>query len=103
MKIQQICARLAGLAVFRSLLEDPVVAAYGRLAEALAQGAGLQAVCQAAGEMEALLFAQDTDDLSEYILAAVLECENICARQAARDAPVRAVGKAAHTCVGGQR
>ena len=94
MKIQQICARLAGLAVFRGLLEDPVVAAYGRLAKALAQGAGLQAVCQAAGEMEALLFAQDTDDLSEYILAAVLECENICARQAARGARAPGLKKA---------
>lgn len=94
MKIQQICARLAGLAVFHSLLEDPVVAAYGRLAEALAQGTGLQAVCQAAGEMEALLFAQDTDDLSEYILAAVLECENICARQAARGALAPGLKKA---------
>ena len=48
-----------------------------------AQGPALD-VCEAAGRFEAGLFAADTSDLSEYIASAVLECENICARRAAR-------------------
>ena len=86
MKIQDLSARLAGLAVFRGLLEDPVIAAFAGLAEALSAGAGRQAVCQAAGRFESVLFAADTDDFSEYLTSAVLECENICARRAARGA-----------------
>src|SRR5699024_7603418 len=86
MKIEEISARLAGLAVFRGLLEDPVLAAYSALIRALAEGAGRLAVCEAAGTFEAGLFAADTDDLSDYIASAVLECENICARRAARGA-----------------
>ncbi len=86
MNIQEISARLAGLAVFRGLLDDPVLADYSALIGALARGAGRQAVCEAAGRFEAALFAADTDDLSGYIAAAVLECENICARRAARGA-----------------
>ena len=86
MNIQEISARLAGLAVFRGLLDDPVLADYSTLIGALARGAGRQAVCEAAGRFEAALFAADTDDLSGYIAAAVLECENICARRAARGA-----------------
>ena len=83
MKIQEINARLAGLAVFRGLREDPVLADYAALIRALAQGPALD-VCEAAGRFEAGLFAADTSDLSEYIASAVLECENICARRAAR-------------------
>ena len=83
MKIQEINARLAGLAVFRGLREDPVLADYAALIRALAQGPALD-VCEAAGRFEAALFAADTSDLSEYIASAVLECENICARRAAR-------------------
>ncbi len=83
MKIQEISARLAGLAVFRGLREDPVLADYAALIRALAQGPALD-VCEAAGRFEAGLFAADTSDLSEYIASAVLECENICARRAAR-------------------
>lgn len=83
MKIQEINARLAGLAVFRGLREDPVLADYAALIRALAQGPALE-VCEAAGRFEAGLFAADTSDLSEYIASAVLECENICARRAAR-------------------
>ena len=83
MKIQEINARLAGLAVFRGLREDPVLADYVALIHALAQGPALD-VCEAAGRFEAGLFAADTSDLSEYIASAVLECENICARRAAR-------------------
>ena len=83
MKIQEINARLAGLAVFRGLREDPVLADYVALIRALAQGPALD-VCEAAGRFEAGLFAADTSDLSEYIASAVLECENICARRAAR-------------------
>ena len=83
MKIQEINARLAGLAVFRGLREDPVLADYAALIRALAQGPALD-VCEAAGRFEAGLFAADTSDLSEYRAAAVLECENICARRAAR-------------------
>src|SRR5699024_656585 len=49
MKIEEISARLAGLAVFRGLLEDPVLAAYSALIRALAEGAGRLAVCEAAG------------------------------------------------------
>lgn len=86
MNMEEISARLAGLAVFRGLLEDPVLADYSVLIGALARGAGRQAVCEAAGRFEAGLFAADTDDLSGYIAAAVLECENICARRAARGA-----------------
>ena len=83
MKIQEISARLAGLAVFRGLREDPVLADYVALIHALTQGPALD-VCEAAGRFEAGLFAADTSDLSEYIASAVLECENICARRAAR-------------------
>ena len=83
MKIQEINARLAGLAVFRGLREDPVLADYAALIRALAQGPALD-VCEAAGRFEAGLFATDTSDLSEYIASAVLECENICARRAAQ-------------------
>ena len=83
MKIQEINARLAGLAVFRGLREDPVLADYAALIRALAQGPALD-ICEAAGRFEAGLFAADTSDLSEYIASAVLECENICARRAAR-------------------
>ncbi len=83
MKIQEINARLAGLAVFRGLREDPVLADYAALIRALAQGPALD-VCETAGRFEAGLFAADTSDLSEYIASAVLECENICARRAAR-------------------
>ena len=86
MNMEEISARLAGLAVFRGLLDDPVLADYSALIGALARGEGRQAVCEAAGRFEAALFAADTDDLSGYIAAAVLECENICARRAARGA-----------------
>ena len=86
MKIQELSARMAGLAVFRGLLEDPVIAAFAGLMDALAGQAGCQAVCQAAGRFESVLFAADTDDFSEYLASAVLECENICARRAARGA-----------------
>lgn len=94
MKIQDLSARLGGLAVFRGLLEDPVIAAYAHFIQALADGAGRGAVCQAAGQFEALLFGADTDDFSEYLTAAVLECENICARRAARGALSPALEKA---------
>lgn len=97
MKIEEISARLAGLAVFRGLLEDPVLAAYSALIRALAEGAGRLAVCEAAGRFEAVLFAADTDDLSDYIASAVLECENICARRAARGALSPALEKALHS------
>ena len=40
MNIQEISARLAGLAVFRGLLDDPVLADYSALIGALARGAG---------------------------------------------------------------
>ena len=86
MKIQDLSARLAGLAVFRGLLEDPVIAAYAHFIRTLAGGAGRQAICEAAGQFEAVLFGADTDDFSEHLSAAVLECENICARRAARGA-----------------
>lgn len=94
MKIQDLSARLGGLAVFRGLLEDPVIAAYAHFVQALADGAGRGTVCQAAGQFEALLFGADTDDFSEYLTAAVLECENICARRAARGALSPALEKA---------
>ena len=84
MKIQDISARLSGLAVFRALLDDPILSACAALVRALAGGAGRGAVCEAAGQFEAALFAADTDDFSGYLAAAVLECENICARRAAR-------------------
>ena len=93
MKIQEISARLAGLAVFRGLREDPVLADYVALIHALAQGPALD-VCEAAGRFEAGLFAADTSDLSEYIASAVLECENICARRAARGQLSPALGQA---------
>ena len=83
MTIQDLSARLAGLAVFRELLADPVIKEYAGLLRALASGAGREQTAAAAGRFEAALFAADTDDVSEYIAAAVLECENICARRAA--------------------
>ncbi len=84
MKIRDISARLAGLAVFRALLDDTVFAAYAQLVRALAAGGPHAALCEAAGRFEAALFAADTDDFSEYLRTAVLECENICARRAAQ-------------------
>ena len=51
MNIQEISARLAGLAVFRGLLDDPVLADYSALIGALARGEGRQAVCEAAGQI----------------------------------------------------
>ena len=40
MKIQDISARLSGLAVFRALLDDPILSACAALVRALAGGAG---------------------------------------------------------------
>ncbi len=94
MNIEECSARLAGLAVFRGLLEDPVIAAYAALVGALSARAGQQAVCEAAGRFEAALFDTDTDDFSSHLSTAVLECENICARRAARGALSPALAQA---------
>ena len=62
MTIQDLSARLAGLAVFRELLADPVIKEYAGLLRALASGAGREQTAAAAGRFEAALFAADRID-----------------------------------------
>ena len=63
MTIQDLSARLAGLAVFRELLADPVIKEYAGLLRALASGAGREQTAAAAGRVEAGPFAADTGDV----------------------------------------
>ena len=83
MKLREWNARLHGLVVFRSLLDDPVVAKLLDLTDRMEAGApGYGPVCDAVAQFEAALF-EHTTDWGSYLSAAVLEAETVCVRQAA--------------------
>ena len=83
MKLREWNARLHGLVVFRSLLDDPVVARLVDLTDRMEAGApGYGPVCDAVAQFEAALF-EHTTNWGSYLSAAVLEAETVCVRQAA--------------------
>ena len=83
MKLREWNARLHGLVVFRSLLDDPVVAKLLDLTDRMEAGApGYGPVCDAVAQFEAALFEHSTN-WGSYLSAAVLEAETVCVRQAA--------------------
>ncbi|MFR2537160.1 MAG: ATP-binding protein [Faecalibacterium sp.] len=83
MKLREWNARLHGLVVFRSLLDDPVVAKLLDLTDLMEAGApGYGPVCDAVAQFEAALF-EHTTNWGSYLSAAVLEAETVCVRQAA--------------------
>ena len=83
MKLREWNARLHGLVVFRSLLDDPVVAKFADLTDRMEAGApGYGPVCDAVAQFEAALF-EHTTNWGSYLSAAVLEAETVCVRQAA--------------------
>lgn len=83
MNLREWNARLHGLVVFRSLLDDPVIAKFADLTDRMVSGApGCSAVCDAAAQFEAALF-EHTTNWGSYLSAAVLEAETVCVRQAA--------------------
>lgn len=83
MKLREWNARLHGLVVFRSLLDDPVVAKLVDLTDRMEAGApGYGPVCDAVAQFEAALF-EHTTSWGSYLSAAVLEAETVCVRQAA--------------------
>ena len=83
MKLREWNARLHGLVVFRSLLDDPVVAKLLVLTDRMEAGApGYGPVCDAVAQFEAALF-EHTTNWGSYLSAAVLEAETVCVRQAA--------------------
>ena len=83
MKLREWNARLHGLVVFRSLLDDPVVAKLLDLTDRMEAGApGYGPVCDAVAQFEATLF-EHTTNWGSYLSAAVLEAETVCVRQAA--------------------
>ena len=83
MKLREWKARLHGLVVFRSLLDDPVVAKLLDLTDRMEAGApGYGPVCDAVAQFEAALF-EHTTNWGSYLSAAVLEAETVCVRQAA--------------------
>ena len=83
MKLREWNARLHGLVVFRSLLDDPVVAKLVDLTDRMEAGApGYGPVCDAVAQFEAALFEHATN-WGSYLSAAVLEAETVCVRQAA--------------------
>ena len=86
MKLREWNARLHGLVVFRSLLDDPVVARLVDLTDRMEAGApGYGPVCDAVAQFEAALF-EHTTNWGSYLSAAVLEAETVCVRQAAAGA-----------------
>ena len=83
MKLKEWNARLHGLVIFRTLLEDPVLAKLLDLTDRMeAGGRGMGPVCDAVAQFEAALFERTTD-WSQYLSTAVLEAETVCVRQAA--------------------
>lgn len=83
MKLREWNARLHGLVVFRSLLDDPVVAKLVDLTDRMEAGApGYGPVCDAVAQFEAALF-EHTTNWGSYLSAAMLEAETVCVRQAA--------------------
>ena len=91
MKLREWNARLHGLVVFRSLLDDPVVAKLLDLTDRMEAGApGYGPVCDAVAQFEAALF-EHTTNWGSYLSAAVLEAETVCVRQAASGTPAPAL------------
>ncbi len=83
MKLREWNARLHGLVVFRSLLEDPVIARLVDLTDRMEAGTPrFGPVCDAVAQFEAALF-EHTTNWSSYLSAAVLEAETVCVRNAA--------------------
>ena len=83
MKLREWNARLHGLVIFRSLLDDPVVAKLADLTDRMEAGApSCGPVCDAVAQFEAALF-EHTTNWGSYLSAAVLEAETVCVRQAA--------------------
>lgn len=94
MKLREWNARLHGLVVFRSLLDDPVVAKLLDLTDRMEAGApGYGPVCDAVAQFEAALF-EHTTNWGSYLSAAVLEAETVCVRQAASGTLAPALGTA---------
>ena len=86
MKLKEWNARLHGLVIFRTLLEDPVLAKLLNLTDRMeAGGRGMGPICDAVAQFEAALFERTTD-WSQYLSTAVLEAETVCVRQAAAGA-----------------
>ena len=86
MKLREWNARLHGLVIFRSLLEDPVVAKLMDLTDRMDTGSrSMAGVCDAVAEFEAALF-EHTTNWSDYLSAAALEAETVCVRSAAAGA-----------------
>ena len=84
MKLKEWNARLHGLVIFRTLLEDPVLAKLLDLTDRMeAGGRGMGPVCDAVAQFEAALFERTTD-WSQYLSTAVLEA----GRRAGLPAPV---------------
>ncbi len=83
MKLREWNARMHGLVIFRSLLDDPVIGRLVDLTDRMDAGTpGMGAVCGAVAEFEAALF-EHTTNWGDYLSAAVLEAETVCVRQAA--------------------
>ena len=86
MKLREWNARMHGLVIFRSLLDDPVIGRLVDLTDRMDAGTpGMGAVCGAVAEFEAALF-EHTTNWGDYLSAAVLEAETVCVRQAAAGA-----------------
>ena len=83
MKLREWNAHLHGLVVFRTLLNDPVVARLLDLTNRMEAGCSSYGpVCDAVAAFEAALF-EYTTNWGSYLSNAVLEAETICVRQAA--------------------
>ena len=73
MKLREWNARLHGLVIFRTLLEDPVIARLVDLTDRMEAGVhSMGAVCDAAAQFEAALFERTTN-WGDYLSTAVLE------------------------------
>ena len=78
MKLREWNARLHGLVIFRTLLEDPVIARLVDLTDRMEAGVhSMGAVCDAAAQFEAALFERTTN-WGDYLSTAVLEAETVC-------------------------
>ena len=83
MELREWNARLHGLVVFRSLLDDAVIAKLVDLTDRMETGTPrFGTVCDAVAQFEAALF-EHTTNWGDYLSAAVLEAETICVRNAA--------------------
>ena len=83
MKLREWNARLHGLVIFRTLLDDPVVAKLVDLTDRMDMDSrGMVPACDAAAAFEAALF-EHTTNWGDYLSNAVLEAENVCMRRAA--------------------